>query len=234
MADIPITIEELRQPRAPRDLLDWCCQKIDEIAATKEGTTAIRMGNGLCKPLTEELYPLAMWAVNSPGVSEAAVITPSVDSLPYDAVVIDEGRDPREYFVEVTQAHMGQTEHFRMLHLETEGWSPGPLSEMQRVIDSDGQRTIQPGRVTDSMAGQVGKTIELIAEAITRKVEKRYEPPTVLIVAFEDFVVRNHEGVATQLASACRDLLAARPSPFLYLDLVGMSGRLLIHVTNAA
>lgn len=234
MSDLPITLDEMQQARTPRELLEWCCNKIDEIAATREGTTAVRMGYGLCKPLTEELYPLAIWAVNSPSVTETAVITPSVDSQPCDAFVRDDGHEPAEYFVEVTQAHMGQTEHFRMLHLDKEGWSPGPLSEMQRVVDSNGQESIRPGRVTDSMAGQLEKTIDLIRDAIARKVGKEYEPPIVLIVAFEDFIVKNDEGTAGVLERVAKEALAAAPSPFSHLVLVGMSGHLLVQVTNAA
>jgi hypothetical protein len=230
MTDLPINKEEIEQERIPNELFEWCCQKIEAIAAIKEGKTAIRLGLGLCKQLVEEIYPLSIWATNSEHVAASAVIKPCIGSQRYDAIVEDAHHDPMRYFVEVTQAHIGQTEHFRMLHLENKGWAPGPLSEMKQT-GSRSSRTIEPGRVLGTMTGQINKTIELVKEAISRKLRKDYERPIDLVVAFEDFIVKGDEGADNAIRRAANDALSSHPSPFSNVFIVGMSGNLILQVT---
>lgn len=229
MTKLPITEEEIQQPRTPRDLLDWCCGKIEEIAAIEGGTTAVRLGQGLCKPLVEEVYPLGIWAVNSQTVSASALLSPCIGSQSFDAIVKDEAHDTADYYVEVTQAHMGQAEHFRMLHLESEGWAPGPLSEMKRV-GPRGAGQIQPGRVMNSMQGHTCKTVELIGEAISRKMTKVYPQPIVLVVGFEDFIIKNNENASNILFVAAKNLCDTRSHVFRDVFLVGMLGHLILRV----
>jgi len=229
MATLPITEDEIQQPRTPGELLDWCCGKIEEIAATEGGTTAVRLGKGLCKQLVEEVYPLAIWAVNSESVSASALMSPCIGSQHFDAIVKDEALDPSEYYVEITQAHMGQSEHFRLLHLNNEGWAPGPLSAMRRV-GQRGSGQIQPGRVLHSMAGQISQTVELIREAISRKIAKEYPQPIVLVVGFEDFIIKNDEDSGDILCVAAKTLLEAATHAFRDVFLVGMSGHLILKV----
>jgi hypothetical protein len=144
MPNLPLVQDEIEKPRSPHELLDWCSAKIEEIAACEGGKHAVRFGVGLCKPLTEEVYPLAMWATHCEDVDDGAVLTPRIGSQPFDAEVVDSSHDPPSYFVEITQAHMGQTEHFRMIYLEKEGWAPGPLSEMTRFGER-GSNDLRPG-----------------------------------------------------------------------------------------
>lgn len=223
MAGLPITIDEVEARRDPAGLLKWCVEKIEEIAAVDGGTHAIRFGEGLCKVLTEEVYPLAQWATTTPSLSPNALITPQVGSQPFDAVVESAGFEPSTFFAEVTQAHMGQSEYFRMLHLEQEGWAPGPLSGVERVGGRD-SRTIRPGRVIGSVNGHISKTKSLVLRALQKKVGKAYERPTVLIVAFEDFIIKNDDTAFDQLAEHVAAYLAEVSHPFLRVYLVGTGG----------
>lgn len=131
-AELPITAEEIETARQPAELLDWCVSKIGEIAAVNGGTHAVRFGEGLCKVLTDEVYPLGRWGTVEGFVAPDAWLTPKVGSEPYDALVESVGAEPSQYFAEVTQAHMGQSEHFRMVNLEQKRWAPGPLSGLER------------------------------------------------------------------------------------------------------
>jgi hypothetical protein len=215
---------EMEVPRSPIDLRAWCASKIEEIGSTTEGKNAIRMGRGLCKPLVEEVYPLAVWASSEERVSEQALISPCIGSQSFDARVNDPNHEPQEYFVEVTQAHMGQVEHFRMLHLEQHGWAPGPLSELVREGGRGGR--ILPGRVVGNLRGHIERTRELIRSAINGKLEKDYQEPIALIVAFEDFILKNDPDVSEILKEDLKNIVGERSSPFFCFFLVGMSGHL--------
>lgn len=228
MCTLPLTETELETPRKPEELRAWCGDKIEQVASVKDGTNAIRMGRGLCKPLVEEVYLLGIWACGADCVSERALITPRMGSQPFDAQIFDPEHDPDEYYGEVTQAHMGQVEHFRMLHLEKEGWAPGPLSGVTR----EGKRgaALKPGRVTSSLTGHISKTRELIREAVVAKLKKDYPQPIVLLVAFEDFIVKNDPDIAEILRTDIVNLTNEEQSPFFRIFLVGTSERLLIRV----
>lgn len=222
-----LNIDEIEIPRTPAVLYQWCKDRIDEIAAGSDGAHLLRMRRGLCKELVEEVFPIAIWANGTSHLSEDALVTPKVGSQSYDATVVDSNVEPSLYYLEVTQAHMGQSEHFRMLHLEREGWSPGPLSEVRR-IGTRNKGTIMPGRILNSMSGNIQKTEELILDAIEKKLGKDYPPFTRLLVAFDDFVIRNEPSVSQRLRGAIDQLLDQNSCSFVKIDLVGMTENLLL------
>jgi len=230
MDTVQVIKAELETRRSPEELLSWCSSKIEHIGSTNDGKNAIRMGRGLCKPLVEEIYPLAVWASREESVSSQALIEPRIGSQSFDAVVWDPEHRPTSYFVEVTQAHMGQSEHFRMLHLEKEGWAPGPLSEMVREGKRGG--LIKPGRVMTSLKGHIEKTRELICDAVTAKIKKNYNEPIALVVALEDFILKNDAQVGEFLHKDMEDLIALHQPPFFCFFLVGMSGHILVRIDN--
>ena len=117
-----------------------------------------------------------------------------------------------------------------MLHLEQKGWAPGPLSEVTR--EGKGGGLLQPGRVTDSLMGHVSKTRSLIREAVERKLKKDYQQPIVLLVAFEDFIVKDEPSMSDLLCEDIASLTKETECPFFRIFLVGMSERLLIRVNN--
>lgn len=225
MAELPLTVQEMKIPRHPVALLDWCVSKIEEIAALEKGTQSIRFGKGLCKVLTEEVYPLARWATTAEHVPPDAWIAPQIGSQQFDAMVHSPDSDPQDYFVEVTQAHMGQSEHFRMLHLEQKGWAPGPLSGVERV-GGRGSNFMRPGRVMTSGDERISKTKGLVLKALENKIFKSYEPPTVLVVAFEDLILKTDDTAFGQVMAAAVTYLAEVAHPFFRVYLVGTAGRL--------
>jgi len=231
MSNLPLRQEEIEASRRPQELLDWCSAKIEDVAGCEGGIHAVRFGIGLCKPLTEEVYPLAIWATYCEDVDDGAVLIPKIGSQPYDAEVQDPSHEPPSYFVEITQAHMGQSEHFRMIHLERRGWAPGPLSEMTRV-GGRGSLDVHPGRVLGSVDGYIHKTTELVTEAIIRKLNKDYKRPIILVVAFEDFILKNYESTLAALSEPMIGLLSATENPFEAVYLVGMSSYLVLRVNG--
>lgn len=217
--------EEIETPRSADELSEWCLGKIELLAQSGE-TENLRLRRGpYYKQLLEEVYPLAVWARDS-GLSQCAQITPAIGSQSYDAVVTDDSSDPSTFFLEITQAHMGQSEYFRNLHINAHGWAPGPLTEMTRV----GSETI-PGRIMNSREGRIFRTEQLIASAIQRKLQKEYEPPIDLIVAFEDFGLDEEAQIIPRLTELAHREVDGLPNPFRRLFLTGMSGKLHLCMT---
>lgn len=224
-----ISNEEIEKARTPAELLEWVTSSIDAIASTEDGIRAIRMRRGECKPLIEEIYPLARWAARFFEDRADCVITPKLGSQNYDAVVSLTNVDAyTSLFVEVTQAHMGESEHHRLIHLQEHGWAPGPLSMMKKRGTEKVGLDVQPGRIVTTMEESIRITEQLITQAIQRKTKKRYEPTTVLLVAFEDFVISKEPAIERRLLDCMKEAAASEMHFFEGIYLVGMSGKLLI------
>lgn len=85
---------------------------------------------------------------------------------------------------------------------------------------------MRPGCVMSSMAGHVSKTQELVLEALHKKLKKDYEPPTVLVIAFEDLILKNDDTAFDLVAAPVAEHLAGVSHPFIRVFLVGTAGHL--------
>ena len=219
-----LTKEEIEVARTPIDLYAWCIGKIEHLATQGEAES-LRLRRGLYKPLLEEVYPLGVWARNSTHLSSNATITPILGSQRFDAIIDDPLANPTTYHLEITQAHMGQSEHFRMLHINAHGWAPGPLSEMRREGDE-----VIPGRIMDTREGRILRTEQLIAAAIQRKLQNTYDPPIDLIVTFEDHGLDEEQNIAQRFRDLALQSIGDVAHPFRRIFLCGMSSRLNVSI----
>lgn len=186
MAEDSITEEELTSERTPKGLLDWVEAKIDQVASTDDGERAIRLREGLAKQLVEELRPLAIFAFKKYGEADWVGIRPVIGSQNYDAILTDYSCSPASVnYVEVTQAHEGEVEHLRALHLQSYGYVPGT-----GTIKKIGTKRTRLRVMAELKAEAVTETVELefqkILNAIRLKEGKNYPDNTFLVIKFDD------------------------------------------------
>src|SRR5690242_6003858 len=117
-----LTPEELQAPRTAAQFLPWVERRLGEVASTDTGKHAIGFRQGVAKPLVEEALPLGIFASHHFENSDDVTIALVLGNQRYDATIEDH-REPKSpfSFIEVTQAHQGENEHFRLLALEREG-----------------------------------------------------------------------------------------------------------------
>lgn len=223
-----VSVEEMEMCRLGSELFSWVEGKIEEIAQKKGGTRALRLHEGGCKELIEEVFPLAIW-VSRLDTPEQVLVKPKIGSQNYDALVIDRRAGTEESFhVEVTQAHRGESEFLRRLHLQREGWAPGPLQDMSKVGSKLTGLIVKAGRLLTTIEGSVRKSEALVFEAVQKKVGKCYPKATRLVVAFEDFIVAKAERIEQRLALTVERAVAGKECPFSHVYLVGTSRRILV------
>jgi hypothetical protein len=221
---------EIEQPRSAQELLSWVESRMDEIGQTKEGTAALRYPKGVVKQLAEEVYPLAIWAS---GLERAEHITiePKAGSQNYDAVVTMHATN-QSFYMEVTQAHKGDQEHYRRLLAELQGWAPGPSHDVIKRGTKARGIEVEAGRVWTSVEVVKLRCFELITGAIQRKLKKGYPFGSRLLVAFQDIVVARTDRINEQLLEVVEVATEGRACPFTHIHLVGMNRRLAVDWQN--
>ena len=221
---------EIEQPRSGQELLPWVERRMDEIGQTKEGTAALRYPNGAVKQLVEEVYPLAIWASGLEG-AERVTIEPKAGSQNHDAVVTMHDAN-QSFHVEVTQAHKGDQEHYRLLLAELQGWAPGPSHDVIKRGTKARGIEVETGRMWTSVEAVKLKCFELITDAIQRKLKKDYPFGSRLLVAFQDIVVARADRINEQLLEVVQAATEGRPCRFTHIHLVGMNRRLAVDWQN--
>lgn len=222
-----ISATEMEKPRTAHELLPWVERTMDEIAKTKDGVSALRFLEGGCKQLSEEIYPLAIWAVTLDR-PEHVKIEPKIGSQNHDAIVTTHDVD-QPFHVEITQAHKGDQEYYRRLFLEREGWAPGPSHDVKKSGTKARGIVVEAGRTLASFEAVKRKSFELISDAIQRKLKKKYPPDIRLLVAFEDLAIAGSDDINAQLYEVIQVATQERVCPFTHIYLVGLSRKLLIN-----
>jgi hypothetical protein len=220
---------DLQSPRTPSALNKRCAEIFEALGATYETRQNLWHKVGLCKELVEEIYPASIWGKALFGDVVDVTITPTIDSGPRDALVSTPDGD---FPIEITQAHTGESDHLRMLHLEKHGWAPGPTSEMCKEGTKRTGIVVTPGRVLETMIGHPSQAKGLIEDAVKKKAAKPYPKETRLIVMFEDFVVKDDENIKKELFELIGEIANTTPLPFSVVYLVGWSGKLFITYPN--
>jgi len=114
-----IGLEELTKKRTPSELLSWAKWKMEQIGSTDEGEKALRLREGLAKPLMEEVYPLAIFGWRKFGNTDQILMQPIIGNQSYDAIVTDLRSKPAsESYIEITQSHEGENDYLRRLVLQ--------------------------------------------------------------------------------------------------------------------
>jgi len=221
---IYVTKEEMEEPRLASELLQWVTSKLEEIGQIEGSRPAFTRLKGGLKELVEEIYPLALWGDTLPN-SHEVILEPKIGSQNYDAVVTDTLGRFAPYHVEVTQAHKGDQEFLRRLHLERERWSPGPSLPLKRNGTQSTELKVVVRRILTSLDQVVSDTEGLIEEAILRKTKKVYPESTHLVIFFEDMVVSAHEGIENKLCAVIERAVDKQACSFVSIYLIGSTQR---------
>jgi hypothetical protein len=181
-----ITEEELTAERTPRELINWVEAKIENVALTANGEGVIRLREGLAKQLVEEVYPLAIFALKKYGEIDSVYIKPITGSQNYDAILTDYSCSPALVsYVEVTQAHEGEAEYLRALHLQRYGYVPG-TGTIKKIGTKKTGLGVSAQLEAKSVIVAAEDEFRKILDAIKRKEGKDYQANTCLVVKFDD------------------------------------------------
>lgn len=228
-----VTKEEMEEPRLASELLSWVTTKLEEIGQIPNSRPAFTRLKGGLKDLVEEVYPLALWGNTLPN-SHEVLLEPKIGSQNYDAVVTNVRGRIAPYHVEITQAHKGDQEFLRRLHLERERWSPGPSANLTRIGTQSAGLTVRIDRILTSLEQVVSDTESLIGEALVRKTQKVYPQSTRLVIIFEDSVVAAQDGIEEKLYKVVDRAVNTLACSFDNIYLVGSTQRLNIVWSNAS
>lgn len=221
-----VTKEELMEERTPQKLVEWFDRKIQEITQQEDGKNAIRMREGYCKELMEEIYPLKVFASWQFGDRTDVTLKPVIGNQNYDALIIDHAFDPpHESKLEITMA-LGNDEYFlKRLMLQKEGWAPiSGYIEKTGTKNKGRNLTPHPGvrRLEDYLENQKN----LIGKALEKKLQKEYETNTSLLIIFEDATTFDETKIKEELCCFVESKLGAEKTQFLHLYLIGSSERI--------
>lgn len=186
MSKESITEEEMTRERTPKELLNWVESKIDQVSSTDSGEKAIRLREGLAKQLVEEVYPLSVFAFKKYGEASWVYVRPVIGSQNYDAILTDHSRSPASVsYVEVTQAHEGEAEHLRAVHLQRHGYVPTTGKIKKKGTKKTGLQ-ISAKLEAESVIVAAERELQKILDAIKLKEGKDYPDTTSLIIKFDD------------------------------------------------
>jgi hypothetical protein len=91
-------------------------------------------------------------------------------------------------------------------------------------------QNIQPGRVLNSTDGYIQSTVDLVTEAIDKKLKKNYKQPIFLLVSFHDFILKDNDRIYSVFKRSVSDVLKSSSNPFERIYLIGSSGSLILRV----
>jgi hypothetical protein len=203
-----------RETWSPTEFMAMAASTLEELGTLPGGKEAVRLRNNrLIKHFMEEVYPLAVFARGFFGEREDVVCKPIAgDTIP-DAIISDFSTSPpTKHKIEITLANHNKQTHFRMRHLNQEGWAP-VTGRVERVKGPDGEERLVPKLKAHDHDYVVELGINRVTEAIRKKCKKEYEYGTWLLVYFSlNPAFRRQEGL-DRLATETRDLLTdLRPS----------------------
>lgn len=186
------TKNELETPRPAKDLLPWAIERINEIGATRDGKSILRLGKDrMVKMLAEEVLPIGIFAARHFDASSNVIVQPIDGNQNYDAVVTG---DPLIGHIEITQAHEGELDHLRMLILERDG-RVGVFDEITKSGTKKTGLVLKNEPQAKSHHEVVDEELTRILEAAQRKVGKQYPSDTALVIPFEDPAINDTSDV---------------------------------------
>jgi len=231
-----LTPEEFQTPRLAQELLSWVEQELRAISAIEPKLDAANNNAHLFKRLREEAYPLGIFASLHFSQTKDIYIQLKLQNQNYDAIIINQRNTPIPFkYIEVTQAHEGEDEYLREYVLQKEGH----VNAFGPVIKQGTKTTGLHVEVKDVAVQHETiqlKHLNLIDEAIKRKIGKSYPQNTALLVAFDDSVLRGdtqfhrmlHDLIEPILPSLCNfcwlAIVGRYCSTFIERDLRGMCG----------
>ncbi|MCC5668329.1 hypothetical protein LC653_31845 [Nostoc sp. CHAB 5784] len=224
-----VTKEELMVERTPQELVEWFERKIQEITQQEGGKSAIRMREGYCKQLMEEIYPLSIFAFWQFGDKSDVTLQPVIGSQNYDVLIIDRASvPPYESKLEITLA-LGD-EYLKRLMLQEKGWSP-ISGYIEKTGTKNKDRHLTPHLGVRGLEDYLDKQINLIGQALAVKLQKEYETNTSLLIMFEDAIAFDETDIKETLYCFIKNKLETEQTQFLHLYLVSSPKRIFIKWT---
>lgn len=224
-----VTKEELMVGRTPQELVEWFDRKIQEITQQEGGKSAIRMREGYCKQLMEEIYPLSIFASWQFSDRNDVTLQPVIGSQNYDVLITDCAFvPPHESKLEITLA-LGD-EYLKRFMIQKEGWSP-----ISGYIEKTGTKNtgihLTPRLGVRGLEDYLDKQINLISQALEGKLQKEYETNTSLLIIFEDATAFDETDIKETLYRFIENKLETEQTRFLHLYLIGSSKRIFLKWT---
>ena len=224
MPGVAPTEQDLERPRSPADFLAWVLGTLRAASDEPSLKEDILLHRGIWKRLIEEAYPLARYAQHrfAPGADVQLQVV--LGGQPYDARVIGLPTPPGPLqFVEITQAHLGEVEHLRMLHFLKHGHVnlTGPVTK-SRTRATGVNVHVEPAarRHEDGLDEQLA----LIEKAVARKAGSHRPVDTALVVAFDDYICIQDEADRKAVESCTLAVAPHMKGSFVELAVVGLSG----------
>lgn len=220
-----ITEDDLIIERTPQELINWFDYKLNEIQQQEGGKKALRMREGLCKKMLEELYPLRLLAEFQFANKNDIRLQLVIGNQNYDALIIDHPFSPaRKNKLEITQAHEGENHFLRRLMIQEKGWAPLSGQVIKRGTQNTGISVDAPLIVRD-VEDSLNTQKNLIGKALERKAKKKYDPNTSLLIMFDDLIASHVPDVKEILYQFIQSELEFKAATFSTLYLVGSSGK---------
>lgn len=231
---IPLSKEELEATHSAATWGPWVREKIDEIGATDEGRTAVRLRKGFCKPLVEEALPMSIFASLHFDRNTEVHFHHKLGNQNFDASISYIGGSGQQSirFLEVTQARLGEEEYLRSLELDQKGTVP-----MYGAISKSGTKNTSLEICFENEMVKrddtVARTIGMIQDAIDRKAGKTYPEDTALIVVFDgQFIFADPDDVE-KISHMLRSQFTGKLTQFCWLSVVCWTGEIKIDFSLA-
>jgi hypothetical protein len=177
----------LSKTRAAYSIESEVREFIQVVGSSDRGKKLIRMKETIVsKKLVEEALPISIFCSIFFKKSEEVFITFNTDSNSYDAVICDSRLNATKLrFIEVTQAHEGQADYFRRLHLHCYGHvtAYGNIEKCKEtnLLSCDDNAVLH----SDLFTAELKK----IEKAIIKKSSKKPPSETILVIVADDYLV---------------------------------------------
>lgn len=197
-----VKLDDIRRLRTTADFISWFDETWDDLSATTEGRSYLRLFDGAAKVMREELFPTAIFLRHEPHRKEAEVVFPA-DNGQRDVVFFGFDEPEQVTNMEIVNAIDGYDDRLRTEFLEQHG-RVSITGDIRRIKNTQGKRIIKTKFVAKLHKDTLAETRQLVGGAIEKKMSVGYDPSTWLLVAFDDGLFRK-EGdydYVTEVASS--------------------------------
>jgi len=227
-----ITEGDLIIERTPQELINWFDYKLNEIQQQEGGKKALRMREGLCKKMLEELYPLRILAEFQFANRNDIRLQLVIGNQNYDALIIDRSFSPEcRNKLEITQAHEGENHFFKRLMIQEKGWAPLSGQVIKRGTKNTGI-SLDAHLIMRDVEDSLHTQKNLIGKALERKTKKKYDPNTSLLIMFDDIIASHVPNAKEILYQFIQSELGFKPTQFSTLYLVGSSRKICLKLPH--
>jgi len=223
-----INESEFQKKRTSHDLMTWCSQILEEIKQDNVEIHKYRLRDGLYKKFIEELLPLSIVANHLSRNNPYLIFQPLLGNQNYDAIVIASDEIPI-YYLEFTLAINGEEDFFIRKLLNDYGSAPGCAEYKKYGTKNTGiniEYTYKAQRVDEYLF----KQLALIKRQLEKKYKIHYNPATILVILFEDFIPLDPLDIIDAFKSHLNEHPVVGSNKFKKIILTTYSGRVLFEL----